>query len=319
MTAAMIGKEVMEDLQLLRDYAERRSEPAFTELVNRHIHFVHSTALRLVHDAPLAEDVTQMVFIRLARKAGSMSRGIVLTGWLYRTTQFVAQTALRSDWRRRKRESAAMELSELDRTSESVWKEVAPFLEEAMSHLRQTDQDAVLLRFFAGKSLREVGDTLGISDDSAQKRVNRAVERLRHYFTRRGIAVSATVLGATLATHSVQAAPGPLVSTLAASAVSASGAGLGFTTTVKMFKAMLVAKLKAYGLSAGIAAVVLSGGMVALLQTGAQTATPAAESNTAFVIRGKVQRPNGRPLAGAKLYLATMGGMVRLYYLTNQV
>src|SRR5215207_5639212 len=230
----MIGKEVMEDFQLLRDYAESRSEPAFTELVNRHIHFVHSTALRLVHDAPLAEDVTQMVFIQLARKAGSMRQGTIVTGWLYRTTQFMAQTALRTDMRRRKRESAAMEMSELDQTSESVWKEVAPLLEEAMSHLRKVDQDAVLLRFFAGKSLREVGDTLGISDDTAQKRVNRAVERLRDYFTRHGVAVSAAVLGTTLATHTVQAAPGALASTLAASAASASTTTWGFTTTVKL-------------------------------------------------------------------------------------
>src|SRR5829696_7440970 len=99
----------MEDLQLLRAYAEHRSERAFTELVYRHIDFVYSTALRLVNDSQLAEDVTQLVFIRLTRKPGSLRDGTVLTGWLYRTTQFIAQTALRSDWRRRKRESLAMQ------------------------------------------------------------------------------------------------------------------------------------------------------------------------------------------------------------------
>src|SRR5688572_27676815 len=148
----------MEVLQLLREYAEHRAERAFTELVQRHIDFVYSTALRLVGESQLAEDVTQMVFIRLARKAGSLRGGTVLTGWLYRTTQFTAQTARRSDWRRRKRESLAMQFSELDRDREPVWKEVAPLLEEAMGQLRQADQDAVLLRFFAGKSLREVGE-----------------------------------------------------------------------------------------------------------------------------------------------------------------
>src|SRR5258706_2092784 len=117
----------MEDLQLLREYAEHRSERAFTELVKRHMNFVYSTALRLVNECQLAEDVTQMVFIRLARKAGSLRNGTVLTGWLYRTAQFVAQTAQRSDWRRRKRENLAMQFSQLNRNSEFVWKEGAPF------------------------------------------------------------------------------------------------------------------------------------------------------------------------------------------------
>src|SRR5262245_56694776 len=136
----------MEDLQLLCEYAEHRSERAFAELVSRHLNFVYSTALRLVKQSQLAEDVAQTVFIRLASKAGSLRSVVVLTGWLYRTTQFVAQTVLRSDWRRRKRESLAMQFSELDRDSESVWKEVAPMLEEAMGQLRQPEQDAVLLR-----------------------------------------------------------------------------------------------------------------------------------------------------------------------------
>src|SRR5688572_21765701 len=131
----------MEDSELLRDYAERRSEQAFTELVQRHIDFVYSTALRLVNERQLAEDVAQMVFIRLARKAGSLREGTILTGWFYRTTQFIAQTAQRAEWRRRKREGLAMQLSEVNQDGDSVWKEVAPLLEEAMGQLRQSDQD----------------------------------------------------------------------------------------------------------------------------------------------------------------------------------
>jgi len=149
----------MEDLELLREYAERRSEQAFTELVQRHLDFVYSTALRLVQERPLAQDVTQMVFIKLARKAASLRQETVLTGWLYRTTQFVAQTAWRSDWRRRKREDLAMQFTEANDGSESVWKDVAPLLEKAVAQLRQPDQDAVLLRFVAGKSLRKGGAT----------------------------------------------------------------------------------------------------------------------------------------------------------------
>ena len=310
----------MEDLQLLREYAGRRSEQAFSELVQRHVDFVYSTALRLVHESQLAEDVTQMVFIRLARKAGSLGEGTILTGWLYRTTQFIAQTAQRSDWRRRKRESLAMQVLELNRDSESVWKEVAPLLEEAMQQMRQADQDAVLLRFFAGKSLREVGEALGLSDDTAQKRVNRAVERLRGYFARRGVVVPAVLLGSALASHTVQAAPAQLAATLAASATSSAATGLGLATTVKLFKVMFVAKLKAYGVGVAIAALLLFGGAVAVLQIPAGTPPVTNDLSTAaFVMRGKLQRPDGKPVGGARVQVATIGGMVRLYYLTNAV
>src|SRR6185503_8155565 len=196
----------MEDLQLLREYAETRSEPAFAELVKRHVNLVYSTALRLVGEASLAEDVTQMVFIRLARKAGPLRDGTILTGWLYRTTRFVAATVQRSDWRRRQRETLAMQLNQLDQDNESVWKEVSPLLEQAMAGLRQADQDAVLLRFFAGKTLREVGDALGISDDAAQKPGDRALGRMREYFARRGVVLSTVLLAPMLAGHAVQAA-----------------------------------------------------------------------------------------------------------------
>src|SRR5262245_5343234 len=177
----MGNKDIMEDLELLHNYAEHRSEQAFTQLVQRHIDLVYSTARRLVPESQLAEDVTQLVFLKLARKAASLRDGTILTGWLYRTTQFVAQTVLRSDARRRKRESLAMQFSELNDGSESVWKGVAPLLEQAVAQLRKADQDAVLLRFFAGKSLREVGQALGVSDDAGQKCVN--LPKANSYFT----------------------------------------------------------------------------------------------------------------------------------------
>ena len=157
------------------------------------------------------------------------------------------------------------ELNRDNRDTESLWKEVAPLLEEAMGQLRQADQDAVLLRFFAGKNLGEVGQALGVSDDTAQKRVNRALERMRTYFARRGVVMPVALLGSTLAAHTVQAAPIHLASTLAASVTSAPG--LGLATTLKFFQAMAVAKLKATGLGAVAAAIIIISGTMALLPT----------------------------------------------------
>src|SRR5437773_823314 len=126
----------MEDLDLLREYADRGSEQAFAELVHRHVNFVYSTALRVVNETQIAEDVSQLVFLKLARKARSLRQGTIVAGWLYRATHFFAETALRSEWRRRKRERLAMEFSEVNQESKSVWKEVAPLLEQAMAQLR---------------------------------------------------------------------------------------------------------------------------------------------------------------------------------------
>jgi RNA polymerase sigma factor (sigma-70 family) len=312
---------VTEDLQLLREYAEHDSEQAFAELVTRHVNLVYSTALRLVGEATLAQDVTQLVFIRLARKARSLRDGTILAGWLYRTTQFVAETARRSDWRRRQRETLAMELTQLDQTSESVWKEVSPLLEDAMAGLRATDQNAVLLRFFAGKSLREVGDALGVSDDAAQKRVDRALGRMRDYFARRGVVVSAVVLAPVLVQYAVQAAPIGVGAALVASAVGASGTGAGVGTW-HLFKVMAMAKFKSSMAGVAVAAFLLTG--LAVLKflpdstTHAEAAAPANPLSTAaLVLRGKVRLPDGKPLAGALVRVATPDGYVRLYQTTN--
>lgn len=303
----------MEDLQLLREYAEHRSERAFTELVHRHIDFVYSTALRLVPENQLAEDVTQLVFIKLARKAGSLREGTVLTGWLYRTTQFIAQTAQRSDWRRRKRENLAMQFTELNAESESAWKEVAPLLEPAMANLRKADQDAVLLRFFAGKSLREVGDALGVSDDAAQKRVDRALEKMRDYFAASGVTVSVGVITSAIAAHAVQTAPIDLASNLAASMAGATSVG---ATTLKV---LAVAKLKTALVTVLATAIVLFTGtfvVMRILPVAAPQVVAGAET-PAFVVRGKVHTQDGKPLAGALVRVGTPQVSVRLYQITN--
>src|SRR5947209_3522178 len=184
----------MEDFDLLRKYAEHRSEKAFGDLVHRHINLVFSTAMRMVNETHLAEDVTQLVFIRLAQKVEAIQRGTILTGWLYRTTRNVAQTVLRGEMRRRRREKVAMELTDTNGNSASVWEGLAPLLEKAMQQLKPIEQDALLLRFFEGKSLREVGQALNMSDDAAQKRVNRALATIRAYFVRNGVSIAAAAI-----------------------------------------------------------------------------------------------------------------------------
>src|SRR3989441_4576471 len=231
-----------DDEQLLRQYAEERSESAFGELVSRYIDLVYSAALRVVNgDAQLAQDVTQTVFMDLARKARRLPGGVVLAGWLHRHTCYTAATAVRTERRRRAREQTAMEMRALDDNTESPWRRLAPYLDEALNELNSSDRNALVLRFLKRQDLRAVGAALGISEDSAQKRVSRALEKLRGVLRRRGVTLTATALTSVLATQAVTAAPAGLAVTVTAASLTAS-AQTG--TMLTLLKLMAATKLK---------------------------------------------------------------------------
>ncbi|MCI0537926.1 MAG: sigma-70 family RNA polymerase sigma factor, partial [Verrucomicrobiales bacterium] len=157
-----------EDEQLLRQYAEEHSESAFGELVTRYIDLVYSAALRVVKgDRHLAQDVSQTVFIDLARKASSLPRGLVLAGWLHRHTCYRAATAVRTERRRRTREQTATEMRALDDNPESPWARIVPYLDEGLNELNSADRHALVLRFLKRQDFRTVGTALGISEDLA--------------------------------------------------------------------------------------------------------------------------------------------------------
>jgi len=232
------------DQQLLRDYAGHRSEPAFAELVRRHVDLVHSAAVRMVRDAHLAEDVTQGVFLALAHQAGQLTDRPVLSGWLHRTAQNLAANTVRADVRRRVREQEAALMNELSAPAPNAsWEEIAPQLDAALGELTETDRDAVLLRYFERKSAREMAGLLGLSDEAAQKRVNRAVERLRDHFAKRKVTIGAGGLAVVISANAVQAAPAGFVPVAAPAAVGGS--------TLTLLKIMAMTKLQA-GLLAGI-------------------------------------------------------------------
>ena len=180
------------DSQLLRAYAEDHSEAAFAELVRRHVDFVHSAARRMVCDAHLAEDVTQAVFVALAKNSVPLMDRPVLSGWLHRTAQNIAAQTVRTDVRRRAREQEAATMNQRTaQASDASWEHIAPYLDVALGELREADRDALLLRYFERKSAREMAQTLGVSEDAAQKRCSRALERLRDFLSRRGVPVGA--------------------------------------------------------------------------------------------------------------------------------
>jgi RNA polymerase sigma factor (sigma-70 family) len=244
---------------LLAEYAANGSEEAFRELVARYIDLVYSTAVRLVNgDTHRAEDVAQTVFADLARLAGKFSKDVMLGGWLHRRTWHVATTLMRNERRRQNRERQAAEMNTLQDNSEGQFERIAPLLDEAINQLGASDRAAIVLRFFEHRDLRAVGVALGSNEDAAQKRVSRAVEKLRGHFARRGIVASSTVIASVIAAHAVHAAPAGLASavTTASLAGAAGSSSLGLAST--WLQTMLVKKTTLIAAAVILTATVIS-------------------------------------------------------------
>jgi RNA polymerase sigma factor (sigma-70 family) len=235
---------MIEDAELLRRYVEDRSEADFAELVRRHINLVHSVALRQAYgDAHLAEDVTQLVFTDLARKAGSLAGHRVLAGWLFTSTRFAAAKLVRGEQRRHARELKAQLMHEPDhdRTDPVDWQRVRPILDEAIGELGERDREVILLRFFEGRDFASVGARLNLSDNTARMRAERALDKLRALLERRGLTSTTAALATVLAQQAVAAAPVGLAATVTSVALSgAAAAGLTATggTAAALFMGM---------------------------------------------------------------------------------
>lgn len=272
------------DWQLLREYVHQGSQAAFAALVERHINFVYSTCLREVHNAAVAEDVTQVVFLILARKAPSLRETGTLAGWLYKTSCFTAKNALRQEVRRRRHEMSSMQelidetATPHGQTPDSGWEQLEELLHEALSTLNSDQRNVIFLRFFEGKSVRDAGEALGISEKAAERRLSRALEKMRRHCAGHGHVFSLAAIATLLAENAVQAAPTGCVSTVLhlAQNVTAGGAVAGGTgaassmagtlsappTVValsqEVLKAMLVTQIKT-GIVASVGFCVMAG------------------------------------------------------------
>ncbi len=236
------------DSQLLRQFARTNSQDAFAELVNRHVNLVYAAALRQVNgDGHFAKDVAQTVFADLARKANSLSRRETLTGWLYTSAHFAAAKIVRGENRRRDREEKFMREPANESSAgvppapsapEPDWEKIRPALDDAMHELKEADREAVLLRYFENRPFAEVGAKLGLNENAARMRVERALEKLRAIFEKRGIA-TATALASVISANAIQIAPANLAAALTTASIATAGTG-----TFTLLKIMTATKLK---------------------------------------------------------------------------
>ncbi len=305
----------MDDWQLLQNYAGKNSEEAFRALVERYAGMVYHAALRQTGNSHAAEDAAQDVFVALARKAGSIPRQATLYGWLFRATRFAVLNQARKNAHRERREQEALVMQPINHPNEteSIWERITPHLNDALDRLSAADREAVMIRFFGGKSYKDVAEALGVSEDTARKRLSRAIERLREAFARRGVVVSSLALAAALAAHGAQAAPMDVAASWARVAMARAAAGAAASSSVGVLA--LMASAKGPSLLAALAGLVVLAAAVTIFKSvshGSPAANPlAAElttspgapgTNTSFV--GPVTRHKSAGDAGAHDALA---------------
>src|SRR5437899_4454063 len=242
------------DIELLDAYAESHSDEAFGELVTRHVDFIYSAAMRQLRNSHLAEEATQAAFIALARKAGRLQRRTVVAGWLYRAVHFAALNLQRSEARRKYWENKAATMNNPHENAPANAADMAnetalPHVDDALAELGERDRTALVLRFLQQKSMRDVGDSLGTSEEAAKKRVSRALEKLRALLSRRGVTVPAAALAIGLSQLPVFAAPAALRTSLSTLAVKT--AVPGATLASAILSRMLLIRKKLIAASGG--------------------------------------------------------------------
>jgi RNA polymerase sigma factor (sigma-70 family) len=259
------------DAVLLEQFARNGSEAAFAALVQRYIALVHSVALRHTANPQQAQDITQAVFIILARKAGALGRKTVLPGWLYHTARLTAANWQRAESRRVRREQEVFMQSKLEESAtDALWRELSPQLDEAMASLGTSERDALVLRYFQNKSMAEVGKFLGLEENTAQKRVSRALEKLRKFFTKRGVNSTTAILAGAISANSVQVVPVALAKSITAVAITKGAAVSGSTLTLIQGALKIMAWTKAKTAVVAVTAVILATGTTTVvIKTGA--------------------------------------------------
>lgn len=255
----MRSMNAMNAIELWIGFREGRSEAAFGELVRRYTSFVYSVARRRLPGTDQVQDATQQVFIRLARGRPELRGDAELVAWLHRTTVHVSIDLWRAESRRRTRERQAVAMP-TDSQEPAPWQELAPEVDQALDDLSDADRQAILLRFFDHKSMRELGEAVGVSEDAAKMRVSRALERLRGVLTDRGVACTTVSLGAWLGDHAVEAAPASVVGVVSRLPMPSRPGSLATSGIPQILNPVLRLKLVA-----GLVAVVGLGGLGILL------------------------------------------------------
>ena len=275
-----------DDIAALRQYAGG-DESAFNVLFERHVHLVYSTALRQVRNPSHAEEITQAVFILLARKAKSLSPKTVLSGWLYQAARLTTASLIKREIRRERREQEVY-MQTLTEPDTSLWEQISPLLDDAMGCLREQDRNAIVRRFFENRTPQEVAAAMRLNEVTARKRVSRALEKLRKFFAKRGVVSTAAIIAGMISAHSVQAAPAEV--TKAATALAMAKGGTASASFVGLIKGGLWRMASTQAKPAALAGAMVLFGTAAAVESW-QAVHPASGPNIEGAWEGTATAP----------------------------
>jgi len=264
------GWNMNDDRELLRGFVCEGSQASFEKLVQRYTPMVFSSAQRRI-GASHAEDVTQAVFIILAKKAPRLysRKHQNIAGWLHTTTRYAALHALRSERRRMTHEKNASENEQILNPPDTPdsHKMITPLLDEGLDSLSNKDRNALLMRFFRGASHSEIGQTQNISENAANKRIERALLKLERFFGRRGVTASVVVITAAIAgegTAMASTGMGAVCATMALSSSTTGSFGAAAFLASKTSATMLAAQAKTLVVTTSLCSVIIGSAAVAV-------------------------------------------------------
>jgi RNA polymerase sigma factor (sigma-70 family) len=293
------------DEQLIRQFADTGDDDAFAQVVRRNIDWVYSMSLRLAHgDHAAADDISQAVFILLARKSRTMGSNAVLRRWLFVSTRLCFRALQRQERRLRARELRSAQLRrDAEPSCPPDWQLLAPSLDALVAKLASADRDAILMRFYLGMSFAKIGEALRISEDAARKRLARAVERLRKMFARRGITSAAVALATLLAEQTTRAAP---ASVAAGAAVRGAADALSEHARLHAVVRSAIALNRATVLARiAVAMLMMMAGAIGVLllnraRSGTSPTSAAVAQSSGSPVVAATNPPSARGLAGAR-------------------
>src|SRR5262245_48582705 len=266
--------KMQSDAELVAELTTGHCNSALAELIRRHGRFVERTAQRLVGNIQLAEDISQAVFLILLKKASTIHRDESIAGWLHHTAVFIARDAVRAEARRRRREREAQEHMHHQQQQKV---ELPDGFDRALERLSKSDRQAIELRYLESREMAPLAAELGLSEQTLQRRISRAVERLRDILAGSVAGLSLAMLSEMLE-HEAGAALAALPSLTPTALASA---GMKSTAIAQgALKTMFWTKIKTIAASFCAVAALTAGGIVAVRAVAAETQAKAEVTKT---------------------------------------
>jgi RNA polymerase sigma factor (sigma-70 family) len=308
------------DAELLQRFRDQRDEAAFDALVRRHGRMVLSVCRHVLRHEHDAEDAFQATFLVLARGAASIRQGAALAGWLYAVAHRVASAARRATEQRQARERRARPVSHADPQLDLAWRELQAVLAEEVKRLPERLRAPFVLCCLEGKSKAEAAVQLGWKEGTVSGRLADARKRLQQRLTRRGLTLAAALCAGSLSAGEALALPPAFVTATVRAVLGVATAQTAAALAEGVTKAMLAKKVKAALLLVLALGILGAGAAVGLHRAlaepaaaepnpmAAQKAEPPADKaadgmRKVFTYSGRVLGPDGKPLAGARLFI----------------